>query len=316
MKVLVVGDLHFKASNKLCEKFITEFDCKGYDACILLGDIFHTHEKIAESCLNMVVRLFYKITKNCPLYVIVGNHDYKDSQQFLSDRHALVAFKEWKNVTVIDKPQIVEINSHKFTMCPYVTKGLFREAIDHVDWKSTEMIFCHQEFLGVKMGSITSIDGDPWKTSYPPVVSGHIHDRQKLLNGVYYPGVPYDHGYGYNGKRVITSIEFFDEKSYKMKSIEMNLPRNKMLCMTVDEAKNMEFSKNDQYKVVLQCTKTEYIDFCKSVKHKNVIFTYNKIEVDVPKSNDKKFVSYRDIFNKLVENENSFVKNLYKQIIS
>lgn len=311
MKVLVVGDLHFKVSNKLCEQFISALDCKGYDACILLGDVLHTHEKISESCMNMVIRLFYKITRQCHLYVIVGNHDYKDASQFLTSRHSLAAFKEWKNVTVVDYPTIVEICGKKFTMCPYVSPGRFREAIDVVDWKSTDMIFCHQEFFGVKMGAITSTTGDPWKSSYPRVVSGHIHDRQKLANGVYYPGVPYDHGYGYNGKRIVCVID----ESLRITSIDLGLSRNRLLYMTLEEAEGLEVNENDNYKVVLSCTKTQYADFCKNHKHKNVTFTFNDTETVVNQTSFSKSISYRRVFDKLVAGEGSHVQKMYKEIV-
>lgn len=324
MRLLVIGDLHFTANNKLCEMFIEQIDeyLNGVDGCVLLGDIFHTHEKINETVLNMVIRLFDIITTRCHLYVLVGNHDYRDGTQYCSNRHALSAFREWPNITIVDRPIIKKLKcgSSKIpiTFCPYVPKGRFREAIDNVDWRNTHIIFCHQEFVGVKMGNIVSTDGDAWNRKYPQIVSGHIHERQNLQDNLYYPGVPYDHSYGYNGKRVITYIDFQPD-TFTISSKCMKLPRRQILYMKLSDVENYKYTGHF-VKIVLECTKIDFLEFmstplAKELKRNDVQLMYKHDETLVPE-NHKQYVqtSYKDTFAKLVESENVNVKNLYNEI--
>ena len=35
--------------------------------------------------------------------LLVGNHDYINNQQFLTNNHWMNAMKDWNNVTIIDK---------------------------------------------------------------------------------------------------------------------------------------------------------------------------------------------------------------------
>lgn len=329
-RVFVVGDLHFSRTNMMIDRFIERvneiMNVRKYDACVLLGDIFHTHEKIEENVLNMVIKLFYTITNHCHLYVIVGNHDYKDGQQFLTNRHALAAFAEWPHVTVIDQPKIVKFGKDaSVTMCPFVPTGRFREALDKVDWKKTNMVFCHQEFEGAKMGSVISYEGDKWSTKYPQVVSGHIHEKQNLNNGVYYPGSPYDTSYGFSGKRVMTDIEFV-KGEFKIQSIESGLPRKVTVRLNLDEAKEYKPDTDDFIRMVVLCRKEEYNEFLKTDHAKN-LKKYAGVKIAHKTENDdeiadilrdkhlSKCETYRDTLEKLVQRESDNVKDLYKNIL-
>lgn len=329
-RVFVIGDLHFSVTNKLADVFIEKVNdimkSRKYDSCILLGDVLHTHEKIHEAALDMVIRLINTITAHCHLYIIVGNHDYKDGGQFLTNRHSLAAFREWQHVTVIDKPQVIKLSRKtSVTMCPFVPTGRFHEAISKVSWKDTCMVFCHQEFEGAKMGSIISTTGDKWKSSYPQVVSGHIHDKQNLKNGVYYPGVPYDQSYGYSGKRVVTEI-VFDGEDFKLNSIETGLPRKVTVRLSLDDARKYVPDTEDYIRLVVVCRRDEYNEFINTDHAKNlkkyagVIITH-KIDDEeevVQLLEDRKLSkcdTYRDTLKKLVDQESSFVKNVYKEIL-
>ena len=105
------------------------------------------------------------------------------------------ALKKWDNVCVVDKPIITKIGEVNIAMCPYVPNGRFVEALSTTignDWRNCRMIFAHQEFKGCKMGHIISTEGDEWSDEYPPIISGHIHDYQKI-NNIFYPGSAIQH---------------------------------------------------------------------------------------------------------------------------
>jgi len=330
-KVFVVGDLHFSETNKLADLFIEKVDeimtVGKYDSCILLGDVFHTHEKISEGSLNMVIRLFYRITNHCHLYVLVGNHDMKSGNEFLTNRHALAAFKEWPKITIIDRPQVVKLSKDaNVTMCPYVPKGRFMESLKGVKFENTDMVFAHQEFKGAKMGSVISYNGDDWSSKFPQVVSGHIHEKQNLKNNVYYPGVPFDQSFGYTGKRVVTEI-LFNKGDFKIRSIETGLPRKRTVRMTLEEAEKYVPETDDYIRLVISCKKDEYNEFIKSDHAKNlkkmagVIIAHKAEDVEEVEEllKDRKLSkceTYRETLEKLVEREDKHVQTIYKKILS
>jgi len=329
-RVFVVGDLHFSVTNKLADQFIERvnniMNAGKYDHCILLGDIFHTHEKIHETTLNLVIRLFHTITSHCHLYVIVGNHDYKDGNQYLTNRHALAAFAEWPKITVIDRPQIVKFGKDAtVAMCPFVPTGRFHEAMDMIKWRRVDMVFCHQEFEGAKMGSVISYKGDKWSTRYPQVVSGHIHDKQNLQNGVYYPGSPYDTAFGFTGKRVVTEIEF-TKGEFKIRSIETALPRKVTVRLSLEDAKEYAPDSDDYVRLVVSCRREEFNEFIKTDHAKN-LKKYGGVHIAHKNDDDEEVAellkdrrlakcdTYRETLQKLVDRESQLVKDLYVEVI-
>ncbi len=194
MKILCIGDVHIKADNL---DMIDEVETKILDilkkstvgefgAIVLLGDILHTHERLHVLALNRAYLLFRKLLEYAPLYVIVGNHDYIQNDQFLTTNHWMNALKEWPNLTIVD----TVIKRENLVFVPYVPTGRFLEALNTIgdSWKTAKYIFAHQEFEGARMKTIVSYEGDKWDKKYPLVISGHIHGRQTLECGVEYSG--------------------------------------------------------------------------------------------------------------------------------
>ena len=191
MKVLCIGDLHIKPDNldliQLAETQILDaLNNHSIDLVVLLGDILHTHERIHTLAMKRACSLFEKLASRAPLYVLVGNHDYIQNDQFLTENHWMVPLKVWSNVTIVDR--VVRVDDCLFV--PYVPNGRFEEALDTFKgWISARYIFAHQEFKGaVARHGIQLNDGDNWSIDLPRVISGHIHGRQELPIGVYYTG--------------------------------------------------------------------------------------------------------------------------------
>ena len=155
-RLLVIGDLHFKVSNiKQCEAFEKKLNEQKWqpDGVVLLGDLLHDHEKIHVSPMNRVLGFIKKLPK--PVYVIVGNHDMLNHQQIMTNNHWMNAMKPWKDVHIIDRVTKVDLGNDKNAlMMPFVPNGKFNECVSKIeDWKSCDIIFAHQEFLGCKMGN-------------------------------------------------------------------------------------------------------------------------------------------------------------------
>ena len=236
-KFLVIGDPHFKTSNvpeseDFIAKCIDLVNTECPDFIIILGDVLHEHERLHTIPLNIAYDFIKAMSSLTKTYVIVGNHDMINNQQFLNQNHWMNSMKEWPNTTIVDIPTTLHHNGKTYMFCPYVPNGRLREALssyktsstnelvipDRTDtpsdpdptdpdptdpdptdpiWKSSTIIFAHQEFLNCKMGAIISQDGDSWDKSLPPVISGHIHHNQTLLDGyIYYPGSAMQNAFG------------------------------------------------------------------------------------------------------------------------
>lgn len=186
MRVLFVTDVHIKHKNSvdvelLIEKLKTIED---FDFAVLAGDVLDTHERVDVQLMNKAYELVHVLRKKSKVYVIVGNHDMINNQQFLTANHWMNGMKEWANVIVVDKPHV----DGEFIFVPYVPPGRFTEALGDMDWKNKKCIFAHQEFRGCKLGIINSTDGDEWEPEWPLVISGHIHERHNPYVNVWYPG--------------------------------------------------------------------------------------------------------------------------------
>ena len=201
MTILFIGDVHIKFSNlkdldKLEAKMMQMEDIS---SIVVAGDILDTHEKIHSQLMNRAYQLIKNLRTVAPVYVLVGNHDYINNQQFLTDSHWMNGMKEWDRVHVIDYPlRLVCASGQAFALVPYVPPGRFVEALDKLNggWKTVACVFAHQEVRNCKMGCIRSMDGDIWDAEWPMLVSGHIHERQNVGDNVLYPGSVLNHAFG------------------------------------------------------------------------------------------------------------------------
>lgn len=208
--VLFIGDVHIKFGNlkDLDELEAKMLQMKDISFIVVAGDILDTHEKIHSQLMNRAYRLIKNLRTVAPVYVLVGNHDYINNQQFLTDNHWMNGMKEWDRVYVIDYPLYLKRAGHTFALVPYVPPGRFVEALDKIEgWKEVACVFAHQEVKNCKMGCIRSLDGDVWEAEWPMLVSGHIHERQTVGDNVLYPGSVLNHAFG-SDNQGISKITF------------------------------------------------------------------------------------------------------------
>jgi predicted phosphodiesterase len=328
MRALVIGDLHFQNNSEV--DFFTMFIAKiekllskgKYDYCILLGDIRHKFKNDDRVTQTLVCNLFNVITTHCQLYVLVGNHDMDDSQQFLTENHTLVSFKKWPKITIVDKPIFTKLQNLPVVFCPYVPKGRFLEALKTVDYKSAKIIFAHQEMQGCQMGGLVSIDGDHWSEELPMIISGHIHNKHQVGENIIYTGTPYDLGWDESEKRYVMDLTYTD--SLKIGYILSSMPRKIILRLSYKEALVWQIPEGrDYYKLKICCTKSEYLDFAKTRKDlkgkvKLLHISSDEKRVEQFLLEKKKIgasLDYKTIFANMVEKENDVVKKIYNKII-
>lgn len=255
MKLFIIGDLHYKSSNIEETNFLElallkELKQKELDAIIFLGDILDKHDSVSALVQSRVIKFFMKVVKIAPIYIIIGNHDLKDNNVFMSTDHPFVAMKNWQNTEIIDETKTFIIKGEKITMVPFVPKGMFHKALENIDFLDSKFIFCHQEFVGAQLGAKISIDGDTWPEDYPKIISGHIHNFQVIGDNILYLGTPIQQKFSDCGncfvlyideeyefivlenviKKFILHIDYKDLMSYYVNHDPMIRIRAKILC--------------------------------------------------------------------------------------
>lgn len=354
-KFLFIGDVHVKTDNSE-EIDILLFEIErisknlDIDYIIVGGDVMHYHERLFTQCLNKSIGFLKKLTEITYTYVLVGNHDYINNSEFLSENHWMNSIKNWKNLKIVD--DVVE--EKEFILCPYVYPGRFIEAIETKtkEWMDKKIIFAHQEFKGCKMGAIVSVDGDNWDDNYPYVVSGHIHDNQKVGNNIYYPGSPLQHAFGDSEKRVlcyidIDKIDEIDEINYKIPKIQdipLNVPKKRIVKANlsnikellkkeslrdnkdVKDVKDVKDIKEDNIKIKLDVTNEEFKLFKETKEYKELLNKGIKIQINKRKESKSKDGNengdgnenkedFMSILESMVKNDEPMVKSLYDEII-
>jgi DNA repair exonuclease SbcCD nuclease subunit len=312
-KILCIGDPHFRIDNVI---EIDEFICKLLplidetkpDFVVVLGDLLHTHERLHTIPLNKAYEFIDKIRQKTKTFVLVGNHDYIQNQQFLTENHWMNSLKEWDNVVIVDK--VIEYNN--FYFCPYVPPGRFVEALNTIDnWENATCIFAHQEFFGCKMGAIVSVEGDKWNEDLPLVISGHIHSKQQPQPNIYYTGSAMQHAFGESEQNIIAIFEFNDKGEFKDTVVDLLLKRKKIIYLDINSVDTFVLPKTeDDLKITLKGNYDEFKAFKKGEKYKNltregikVVFKTDKKEEEKQKELRKEnLMSDNDDFTQILKN--------------
>lgn len=294
-KVLAVGDPHARVATihdilKLAEKIKEQAIQSDVDLIVILGDLFNDFSKIHVLVMRAVVRFFEIILESGkPVRYIIGNHDLINNSVFLEDLHALTPFKNWKgDLMIIDKPY----HDEHFVFCPYVYPGRFKEAIGpkvkdfkHTMGASPKAVFCHQEFLGAKMGSITSKIGDIWSDQLPLIVTGHIHDHMWIGNNILCVGAPASQAYGESEDKTISLLSFTDD-GFEETRIDLGMPKRLTVQLSVEEAKAYVIPENTYVRINLVDISTKIASFKKTARY-DELAAQAKI---IPRATDKLYV--------------------------
>ena len=329
IKALTIGDCHCKLSNieevlDVSNKSSKIIKDEKPNIVILLGDLTDGHEKIHLDSLNSVSKFLDIITEsslsvNAKVFYIIGNHDLSNHSLYLSDSHAFNSFKKWNNLTVIDKPKGLKTKFGNVIFCPYVPVGRFEEALDTIgrnNWINAKVIFAHQEFLNANFGSIISKKGDEWNPSNPMVISGHVHTNQHLQNNIYYPGSPYQIGFGEEDDKTISMFmigEKIEEKRYNL-----DITKKITIELNTENAFSYEVPNNAKIRINLKGTSQEHSKFCKTEKYKELtskckIIPHITDSVEIKENVTRK--SYIDILREECLKENKLVSDTLDEVL-
>jgi DNA repair exonuclease SbcCD nuclease subunit len=236
------------------------------------------------------------------------------NMSYLEEYHAFNAFKNWhENLIIVDKP----IKRDNVMFLPYVPVGRFKEATDVLGLDGIDVIFCHQEFKGCKLGAIISEHGDVWPETNPIVISGHIHERSVLGKNILYVGSPYQTSFGDPSKKSIELITITDRVSTK--PIYLNMPQKITINVAASKFALYEFDLDpaNYYRVNIEGDSETIFAIKKSKKYKELCETAKV----VTKPSDKITVqrslgrSFSQILADSIKDEDKEMQVLHEEVI-
>lgn len=328
VKILVIGDPHFKRDNeddmdKMTEAVLSHAKNISPDLIVNLGDTLHQFESINVHPFKKSTKFMADLLEIAPTVMIIGNHDRpKKGDCFLTDDHPFNSLKEWKNMLVVDKVCSLTLKGYTFLFVPYVKPGRFQEALDTYPC-NPHLIFCHQEFRNARMGPILSTEGDLWDTENPYIISGHIHDYDQLQPNILYTGTPIQHGFADNGKKGIVLISL-NESDLTHERIILNVARKKILYLNAEDIQKHNFSDIDNIKTKL-VIKGDSIKINEAIKYlkdrglnKKMRLAYDDTTVIPEITNDQENQKEKKSFMALLfeKCDTDDLKTVYREIFS
>lgn len=285
VKVLCVGDPHFKTKNiresdEMTRKLVKLTKNLMPDFVVLLGDILHTHEKIHVGPLMRAETLIRSLKDIVPTYILIGNHDRPNNSTYMTQDHAFNAMKLWENTYIIDdKVMDISCKNKRFLFVPYVYPGEFSSTLNHNEKgvanpydENVAAIFCHQEFRNAKMGMIKSRVGDEWKLNWPLIISGHVHDYDRLQENLIYVGTPMQHAFGDRDDKTVSLFIFSGNEKFNFTENRIDLQLKKRIIVYISPDKLESYiPPNDKLvKLVIKGDGPSIIAIQKSAKIKEL----------------------------------------------
>lgn len=297
--ILTIGDPHYTDANtvdtiefeKGCIDLIRE---RQPDLVVLLGDILDKHGKYDAGPHNRATAFLKILRAEVSSYsgtflTLIGNHDRQTNNEYLTPIHPFSAFEQTEKFRIAADVQVLSVTSQsenesiKVVAVPYVFPGRFEEAIKtseeatYLVYEQPEpvVILAHQEFLNAQMGAHKSMAGDVWDLNLPAVISGHVHDHQRLQSNVLYVGTPFQQKYNESAHKTVSmfsiepgmsAVEILDAEE------RITLPgliKKKTIRVTAEELPSIDPDQHENYrvKIVISGTLEERAAVVKSKKY-------------------------------------------------
>lgn len=216
-KNTVIGDPHLKPGNlHIGEELFELVEAIGQTA-IWLGDFLDTKELVRGKCFNALFA--YLKRSKLKHIILIGNHDYFNLDCLA---HSLEALKVLPNVTIVDRPMMIE----NMIFFPYIhDQAQLEQAISAFEHTGLAL-FGHLEVRDFDFGNgHMCTTGIPLArlAQFKRVISGHFHKRQETGN-LTYVGTPFSHSFGEANQ--IKFIALYDSNTNELKIAETPFPRH------------------------------------------------------------------------------------------
>ena len=180
----------------------------------VLGDVFDDRKSINIAVNELAIKIFTRIGKMIPTYIINGNHDlYKKTNKSATSLRSLEFIK---GVTLITQPTIYQFDDGTSISCiPYL--GNIEEETKYLLASSScNYAFMHTDISQMKYDNYREIQSGINASVFPGMIfSGHIHKRQENGN-IVYVGSPYQMRRSDIGNKCgIYHIEDLQSKKYE-----------------------------------------------------------------------------------------------------
>lgn len=297
LTILALGDLHIKINNIqniniYFNKLRSYLDTHPVDIIIILGDVLDSHERLHLTCLNKAIEYVNLVASYTKCYVIVGNHDSENNSIFLTTNHWMNCLKNNKNTTVVDNVVIDVIKKgdteYKLTLLPYVPDNRLYEALNtrKGEWETSDIIFSHITIKGADMGSVIAENAETWESTYPMLVSGHIHKSQWIADNFFYCGSIMQTAIDEDPRKIIGYITLDKSIDYKVKihilEENLHLPKKVQLEIDITDIEHFDIptEPDTQYKLLITGNYEQYKAFKKSNYYKELSKAPHVLKID------------------------------------
>ena len=260
INILLIGDPHLVSESPVASTLVISETLKiakdkKPDIIVLLGDVMHFHAKADITPLKWATDWFQKLQNIAPTYVLIGNHDMKNPDQFLQDDHIFFANKFIESGPIIvDKVIEISKHGHKFILMPFVPAGRMMEALntinithENITSQNISAIFCHQDVYANIRG--IDWDGDIWPEEYPQVYSGHIHHYIVVQPNWTYVGSSRQVSCAEDPPKTISSV-LFGEGGPVESRIKLNVPIKQKISVDIANFKKGKYPLPIENKMV------------------------------------------------------------------
>lgn len=226
MKIALVTDTHFGARDgrhifhDFFDKFYTNIFFPtlrehGITTVLHLGDLFDRRKYIDYFSLKRSKEYFFDPMRDFKMYVLVGNHDIA-LRNTLEINSPELLLSEYKNISPITEPSVIQVNSASFLMMPWVCSANYAQSMDMLKTAKADLCCGHFEISGFSMykgmESHEGFDAGLFN-KFDMVFSGHYHHRSSRSN-IHYLGNPYELTHmDYNDQR---GFHIFDTKTREL----------------------------------------------------------------------------------------------------
>ena len=474
VRVLLIGDMHVKHDNKtetdiMHKKLIKIIkNDTNIDFVVVLGDTLHTNERIDSACLGRATKILSDLQKYSKLLIIlIGNHDYKNNNEFLTDTHPFNMCKLWPKTIVVDDVTIVEVFSkgvtlespsskdrdikdsdnnssdkkkkdknsddedkinssdkkkkdknrddkssdkkkndrdkddkssdkkkkdmdkssdkkkdkedkssdkkkdkddkssskkkdnedkssskkkknkdeddkssskkkknrdrekneedtqgegeqkvkYKFLCVPYVPSNRFADALATINLNINKLtkfngLFSHQEFAGTKMNLLSKAEVDNYPLNAPINFVGHEHNREIAQSNLIYTGTPIQHGFADTGDKTVSLVEYFPDKSFREKLINLHVPRKFIINLTPEELSEYVLPENFNHIKLKVKGNTDIINRIMKLKHVQNIKNTDNVKIQIIDTGIIKRISTGMVINTQISFENRLQKEI------
>jgi DNA repair exonuclease SbcCD nuclease subunit len=245
----IVGDPH--VTHKSLDKAALLFDILEDigNPVVILGDLFDTKEIVRGKCLNFVLKRLSE--SKLHFYILVGNHDWFNLD---CKEHSLEALKTLKNVSIVDKPFRMNMDSRAVLMLPYYDNmEALKAELAEAKEGGTDFVFMHQGVVGFDYGNGYIADGNghgeikpDFLQGFTRIISGHFHKYAEDGN-LMFLGTPFSHTFGESDQKKYIGILSPHENELEL--LETPFPKHRTVevdCSKPDALKKLKKQMNDK----------------------------------------------------------------------